>query len=224
MALVEWGYLVLVATLAQAALFSVVLIVVPLALLRRARVAEGRFGATFVYFAALGFAFLFVEIAFIERFTLFLSHPLYAIAVVLAAFLVFAGLGSGLSARFAARFGPRAVPLAVAAIAVAALLYVLLLPPLFEALRALGEGPKIALSLALIAPLAFFMGLPFPLGLSRLGRDAPRLVPWAWGINGCASVLSAVLATLLALELGFSAVVLLAIALYGLAAAEFRRL
>jgi len=66
------------------------------------------------------------------------------------------------------------------------------------------------------APLAFLMGMPFPLGLRRLATSAPGWIPWAWGINGCASVLSAVLATVLAIHLGFTAVVALAAGLYGL--------
>jgi hypothetical protein len=66
------------------------------------------------------------------------------------------------------------------------------------------------------------MGMPFPLGLARVGRELPQLVPWAWGINGCASVVSAVLATLLAIEFGFTVVVALAVALYLVAAAVWR--
>ena len=81
---------------------------------------------------------------------------------------------------------------------------------------------KIAISLALITPLAFCMGMPFPLALARLAAHMPGLVPWAWAINGCASVLSAILATLFAMSFGFRAVVLLALALYSLAAATFR--
>ena len=65
------------------------------------------------------------------------------------------------------------------------------------------------------------MGMPFPLALSRLAAHRPDLVPWAWGINGCASVLSAILATLLAMTFGFRVVVLMAMALYVLAAAKF---
>ena len=75
----------------------------------------------------------------------------------------------------------------------------------------------------LIAPLAFFMGMPFPLGLRRVADQAPRLVPWAWGVNGCASVLSAVLASLLATHVGFAVVVALAMGLYGIAALAFAR-
>jgi spermidine synthase len=223
-ALLELGYLILVATVIQAALVGVVLIVLPLGAVRRAAAgpeAGPRLVRVLLYFGALGLAFLFVEIAFIQRFVLFLGHPLYAVAVVLAAFLVFAGIGSGLSPRLAARAGARATPLAVAVIVAVALIYILLLPALFEWLRPLPIAARIVASLALIAPLALAMGMPFPLGLSRLSEAAPHLVPWAWAVNGCASVLAAVLATLLAIEMGFAAVVVAALALYGLAAAVF---
>ncbi|MCH9006138.1 MAG: hypothetical protein IH838_12735, partial [Proteobacteria bacterium] len=69
------------------------------------------------------------------------------------------------------------------------------------------------------APLAFCMGMPFPIGLSRVANNIPDFIPWAWGINGFASVISATLATLLAIEFGFTAVVLLALGLYMGAAA-----
>ena len=97
------------------------------------------------------------------------------------------------------------------------------LPVLFAPLMALPDAARIALSLALIAPLALFMGMPFPLVLARLKAQAPDFVPWAWGINGCASVASAILATLLTIGLGARAVVLIAAALYLLAAAIVRR-
>ena len=92
---------------------------------------------------------------------------------------------------------------------------------LFEQLLALPEAARAAVAVLLVAPLAFFMGMPFPLGLARLAAVAPSLIPWAWGINGCASVVSAILATLLAVHLGFGAVIVLAVALYGLAALAF---
>jgi hypothetical protein len=75
-------------------------------------------------------------------------------------------------------------------------------------------GYKLVISTLLIAPLAFFMGMPFPLALSSLKQQASDLIPWAWGINGYASVISAGLATLIAIDLGFTAVILIAILLY----------
>jgi spermidine synthase len=217
-ALLDWGYLILSATLAQAAFLSMALVLLPLWLGREKRSSAGWRIA--LYFGAIGLAFLFVEIASIHRFTLFLAHPLYAIGVVLAGFLVFAGIGSGLAPALERRFaGSRigALGLAIGALVLLAVAYILALPPLFAALITLPDAAKIALSLALIAPLAFFMGMPFPLALARLKASAPHLVPWAWGINGCASVLSAILATMLAMTFGTRMVVLTAAALYVLA-------
>ena len=73
-----------------------------------------------------------------------------------------------------------------------------------------------------IAPLAFAMGMPFPLGLARLSLRAPAFVPWAWALNGCASVIAAILALLLAMALGLRATLLLALALYVFAAWVWR--
>lgn len=214
--LLEWGYPVLAATLLQAVLASAALILLPLWLARKREPASatgrGRAGG---YFALLGCAFMFLEIAYIQKFILFLSHPLYAVGVVLCAFLIFAGLGS----RYALRWKQegRLPPGVIAAIAAIAAIYLVLLPPLFAALIALPDWARIAISLALIAPLAFFMGMPFPMGLAQMGRIAPQLVPWLWGINACTSVVSAILATLLAIHLGFNAVVLAGAGLYWLA-------
>src|SRR5690606_8519531 len=125
------------------------------------------------------------------------------------------GVAPALERRLPGRVG--ALHLALGAIVLLAVVYILALPPMFAALIALPDLARIALSLALIAPLAFFMGMPFPLALARLRADAPHLVPWAWAINGCASVLAAILATLLAMTFGTRIVVFTAAALYLLA-------
>jgi hypothetical protein len=166
-----------------------------------------------------------VEIAFIQKFILFLHHPLYAVATVLTAFLIFAGAGSAWSGR-RHRDNRSLSPLAgqaVAGIIVFGLAYALLLGTLFDPLVSLPLAWRLLISIALIAPLAFCMGMPFPLGLSLLGRRMPAMIPWAWGINGCASVLSAVMATLLAIQFGFTVVILSALMLYLLAALNFPR-
>jgi len=222
MPLLEWGYLVLVATLLQALLASAVLILLPLlALRRRGRAAVesvGR-GRVFVFFAAIGLAFLFIEIAFIQRFTLLLHHPLYAVATTLTGFLVFAGLGSHWSQRWTRdRRQSRGIAWAVAGIAGISLAWLVLLHTWPATLMVWPLPARFVLILCMIAPLAFCMGLPFPLGLSRLAERDPAYLPWAWGVNGCASVISAVLATLLAIHFGFGVVILLAVLLYGIAA------
>ncbi|MGD9264190.1 MAG: hypothetical protein PVJ71_00275 [Lysobacterales bacterium] len=213
--LLEWGYLVLIATLLLALLASFLLVLVPL-LLRRGddAAAAGAQWRYVGYFTAVGTAFMFIEIAFIQKFILFLHHPLYAVSVVLCAFLVFAGMGSLASSRWRGRRPALAVAMSIGVLAV---LYALMLPGLFGALAAAPGAVKIAISATLIAPLAFLMGMPFPLGLDVVASRAPAWIPWAWGVNGCASVVSAILAMLLAIHLGFAVVIFLAVALYLLA-------
>jgi len=217
--LVEWGYLILVATLLQAVIAGCVLILIPLTRIRRTwpTGTGARMGS---YFFLLGLAFLFVEMAFIQKFILFLSHPLYSVAVVLSGFLVFAGLGSEFSARLTFR---SPVTIATGAISAITLIYVFLLPVVFRQFMGSADAIKIVMSVVLIAPLAFCMGMPFPLGLKRLAERAPDFIPWAWGINGFASVMSAALATLLAIEFGFTAVLLFALLSYASAAFMLRR-
>ena len=221
---IEWGYLIIVATLIQAVIAGAVLILLPLSRIKRnwPRGTGMRMGG---YFFLLGLAFLFIEMAFIQKFILFLSHPVYSVAVVLSGFLVFAGLGSGSSGQLLQRVEQnerKAVAVAVAGISAIALLYLVLLPLFFQQLIGLADGLKFALSVLLIAPLAFCMGMPFPIGLKKVAGSAPDFIPWAWGINGFASVVSASLATLLAIEFGFTAVLLLALALYAAAAVVIR--
>jgi spermidine synthase len=226
--LLEWGYLLLIAALLQATVVSIVLIVLPLWRLRRQKATPGQQSRIGVYFTALGLAFLCMEIAFMQRFVLFLSHPLYATAVVLSAFLMFAGLGSGYAAQLTRRAPTvqhhgRPIALAVAGIVGVAVLDLVLLELLVQQGLGWPTATKITLALVLIAPLAFCMGLPFPLGLACVASHRPAMLPWAWGINGCASVLSAILATVLAIHYGFTVVVGLALGLYILAAAVLHR-
>lgn len=211
--LLELGYPVLVATLIQATAASALLILLPLWLGKtgRATVPAVR---VFVYFAALGLAFMFVEIAFIQKFTLLLAHPLYAVAVVLCGFLLFAGLGS----RYSRRAGTETVWKPVLAIILWSMVCLSVFPVLFDLAAGLADALKMLMSLALIAPLAFSMGMPFPRAMATLAAHSPASVPWAFGINACASVVGATFAALLAIHFGFTVVVGSALALYGLAA------
>ncbi len=220
--LLELGYPVLILTLLQASLASLFLIVLPLFFIKRNETAgplrhKGFAWRVAAYFFCIGLAFLFIEIAFMQRLVLFLSRPIYAIAVVLSGFLVFSGLGSRYAPRFVKEGRRWPVLPVVTALGLLALGYLWLLAPLFDRLMSLSDAPKILVAFGLIAPLAFCMGMPFPTGLARVSAAAPQLVPWAWGINGCASLISAILATLLAVHFGFTLVVLLALALYILA-------
>lgn len=220
LSLLDMGYPILIATLVQSAVISALLILAPL------RVLLPRSGGgsekslryqVFGYFFAIGLGFMFTEIVYIQKFILYLGHPLYAVAVVLAGFLVFAGMGSRYAARIAPQQAGRHIFRAAKIIIAVSAVYVLIFPPLFGLSIALPAPIKVAIVLALIAPLAFFMGMPFPLGLARLACEAEKLVPWAFGINGCASVVAAVLATVLAIHVGQFWLLVTALSLYGLA-------
>ena len=218
MPLLDWGYPLLIATLVQALVLGAALILVPLARSRDLGLGARRAvrWRTVAYFAALGTGFIFVEMAFIQKLVLFLSHPLYAVAVVLFAFLLFAGLGSLLSRKLAKAAAPRVtlLLLPVAAIVLLCALYLVWLPGFVDALMALPDAAKIAITMLLILPLGLSMGMPFPLGLEALSMREPALVPWAWGINACAAVAGAVIAAVLAIHAGFSAVLIAAMVLY----------
>ncbi len=215
--LLEWGYIIFIATLTVAVLLSVLLILLPLYFYQRTPASTETIKTFHVlcYFFAIGIAFLFIEIAFMQKFILFLHHPVYSASATLCAFLVFAGCGSQYSNRFSSLAHNRTVlAFTVTGIALVSTIYSVLLPILFETLAAVPLYAKVLICITLIAPLAFLMGLPFPLALSSLAQHAEQLIPWAWGINGCASVISAVLATLLAIHFGFNFVILSAAVLY----------
>ena len=229
-ALLELGELILIGGLGQALLFSLVLILLPL---HAGGLSGGRDALAWrigAYFTAIGLAFFFVEIAFIQKFILYLGHPTYAVAIVLAGFMVFAGLGARTSERLARVMSLRlgidrptvAIDLSVAGLALVAVGYLLTVPTVFATLSGLPIAGRALVSLTFIAPLAFFMGMPFPLGLTIVKRANRALTPWAWGVNGCASVIGAILAVLLAMHLGYVVVVTFALVLYVISALVIR--
>lgn len=226
--LIEWAYPILVLTLVQAIILSTAFIVSPLFLLGGlSRLPLGKIRVA-LYFLSLGFAFLFIEMAFIQKLILFLSHPIYSASAVLCGFLVFAGIGSRVAGSWDRRGSEyhsthRPFPLLAVACAIPILAFANLqtLPFLLKHCAHLHDTWRMAIVIALIAPLAFFMGMPFPHGLSIVAKGSPAWIPWAWGINGCSSVVATVLAPLLAIHYGFNTVIFLAMGLYGLAAALF---
>jgi hypothetical protein len=162
-----------------------------------------------VYFTLLGLAFLFVEMPLAQRFIVFVGHPITALAVVLFSVLLFSGLGSLTMPRW------RRLWMALGALVALVAVYPLVLPAVFDATFGAPLWLRVLISLALIAPLGVLMGVPFARGLRIVEARAPGLTPWAWAINGCASVVSAILAVMLAISWGFSAVLWLGAACYG---------
>jgi len=203
------GYLILFALLALSLVASGLLILLPLLRIGRAG-AGGR--ALLVYFACLGIGFLFVEIPLIQRFILFLDHPVYAFATVIFTLLIASGIASSLSERV-----PHRTMLGLLVLVI--LVYPPLLPIVFQAFLGYPLFARVGVSFVLLAPMGFLMGIPFPKGLARLHQNAPGLVPLAWGVNGCASVISSILATMGAMTWGLSTVIVAGAGAYALALA-----
>jgi len=212
----ELGYLLLVAALVQAMVLAVVFVVLPLAPRAGALAGVPGRAATMGYFVLLGAGFMFLEMGFLQKLILYLAHPVYAAAAAISSFLVFGGLGSYLSGRWQTR--PVTVIRRAAAIVVGlAVLYAVFLDPWLALTQPQAGWVRFLVGCLTIAPLATAMGHLFPAGLVRAGGASVALVPWAWAANGFASVAATVAAPLVAMEIGFLRLVLIAAAGYALA-------
>jgi hypothetical protein len=183
----------------------------------------GRVGPL-LYFIAIGLGYILVEVTFIQRFVLFLGHPTYALTVVVFLMLLSSGAGSIAARHWMARTNRLRV--ALAAIVLTALVYIFVLPLLLTALVGLPFLLKLLISAALLAPLGFAMGMPFPTGLRAVGAQTREpvllaggdaavgfgqdpvaqdsLIEWAWAMNAAASVLGSVLAIVIAIHFGLN--------------------
>ena len=199
----------LILLLVQVTGIAALLILLPLVRFSRRGLRTAGCWSYLVYFAGLGLGFIMIEIALLQRFTLFLGEPIYAFAAILGSLLVFTGAGAYVGERLGRGAGRRVgmvLPAALAVLTATALV----MPWLFNATLGLGLPMRVALSAALVAPLGLVLGMPFPLGLVVVGAGAPALLPWAWGVNGFFTVIGSVVAMLMGMMFGFSTVLIVA--------------
>jgi hypothetical protein len=195
------GYFVIVALLILAVSMAAVLILLPAAISSRGGGATRIRPVYPLYFGLIGSAFMLVEIPLIQRFILFLGHPAYALTAILFSLLASSALGSRLSGRVPLR-------IAIGLLVLTLLVAPLFLPWIFQVSLGEGLGVRMALTALMIAPVGFLMGIPFPGGIRWMmgevqeQRDSAPIA-WIWAVNGAASVVSSVLAALLALSFGF---------------------
>ncbi len=168
------------------------------------------------YFIAVGLGYILVEIAFIQRFVLFLGHPTYAITVVVFLMLLASGVGSLLSRRWLP--DPLSVRTPLVIITALVVIYVFSLPPLLTGLVGLPFALKLLISALLLTPLGFAMGMPFPSGLRALYGAGENTIEWAWAMNAASSVLGSVLAMVIAIQFGLGTTLACGAAAYALAA------
>jgi len=156
-----------------------------------------------LYFLFIGAGYILIEVALIQKFVLFLGQPVYALTVVIFSMLASSGLGSAFSRKL---IGPREGRLikTLGCVALLAALLALVATQTMTALLWLPIQLKIALTVAMIAPLGFVMGMPFPAALRRLEEWHAPSVRWAWSLNAASSVLGSVGALMCAIYLGLA--------------------
>jgi spermidine synthase len=205
--------IVLVSALALGTLLSLVLLATPLA---THAVPRARRWTWLFYFLSLGIAFIVVEVVLMQRFALFLGHPTYSVTTVLFAILLFSGLGAAWSDRRTGAVGDVVRP-ALWGLPVAIALLTFAVPPLLRELMGLPLAARLVIAIAVVGPVAFLMGIPFPTGIRAIAATEPRHIPWAWAANGCASVVGSVCAVLGAMLWSFSTMLVVAGLVYVLA-------
>jgi hypothetical protein len=214
---IDWKVNLGVAVLGMVLIISVLAVFAFLVLPLAARGGRTHRPATLLYFIAVGLGYILVEIAFIQRFVLFLGHPTYALTVVVFLLLLSSGAGSLASRRWKVSERLSWLPLALTMAVLSILVFVL--PPLLNALVGLPFPAKLAISALLLAPLGFAMGMPFPTGLRALAGDSggQSTVEWAWAMNAASSVLGSVLAMVIAIQFGLNVTLACGVVAYGLA-------
>jgi len=228
----EWGYLLIWATLGVACLTATVLLAIPLIWGWRAVFSRSPGKAlTVLYFACLGAGYIMVEVGLIAHFVMALGSPTISASVLITGMLVFSGLGALTSER-ALPHMRMVMPVLFVAVGAMLILYGLFLGQALDAIGAFPYPARLIICFLLIAPPAFLMGFPMPVAMTTLGRlGKDHMFVWAWGVNGCFSVIGAAAAPVIATNFGLAAVIevaglayLLAIpAFYGVIASDHAR-
>lgn len=216
---INLGVVVLLMVLVISIVAVLVFLIVPLLLARRTQSSIGnrQSNLSLLYFIAIGLGYILAEIAFIQRFVLFLGHPTYALTVVIFMMLLASGAGSVLSRRWLS--SPKRVWLPLTMVFLLLATYVFVLPPILRNLVGLAFVAKLVISALVLAPLGFAMGMPFPTGLRALaaGRGEDNTIEWAWALNAASSVLGSALAMVVAIQWGLNVTLACAAAAYVLA-------
>ena len=194
---------------------ALLLIVVPL-LFKRGSAKSAHAGRFLVYFTGIGVGFIFLEIALMQKLTLLLGQPLYSIVVTLFSILIFTGIGSFLSGPLL-RVGPnvaRMIPIGIAIVTAGIIMFS---DQIVASVIASDLTTRALVAGAMTAPLALLLGMPFAHGIGLLRKLSPGFVPWAWAVNGSASVVGSVFTVIVSMNFGFSAVLIAAIFIYAIA-------
>lgn len=212
----ELGYVILVITFLQLSVIAFLLIILPLLFRRAYYAGSSNKLPTLIYFFSIGTGFMFIEITLIQTFTKFLGDPIYSVAAILSSILVFSGIGSGVQKKLSMS-AARRMRIAAGSIIGIMLIYLVTVDPLLQFFIGAGTGWRFLITVLLLMPVSFFFGWMFPSGVHVLEQSGDNLIPWAWGVDGFASVAAAPLAIILSMSFGFTNVILLGLLFYAIA-------
>lgn len=206
---IDWGYFILILMLIPISISGVLFLLFPLMFFYpKERISFSEISL----FSLLGIGFFFIEMPLIQKFILFLSYPVYSVSIVITALLIFSGIGSLVSDKiFNAQ--QRVLYCGISILSIISL-YSIFFDSFLTYLFTMPFTLKIIVTIIMISPLGFFMGIPFPYALSQIKKLNSHSYPWAWGINGFFSVISIITATILAICFGLSAVLAVAVICY----------
>jgi hypothetical protein len=173
------------------------------------------FAMSVLYFSAIGFGYMLIQIPFLQRFSVYLGHPTYTFSVILFAMILFTSLGSMLSDRFPfdRHRWVLKLPLAIAG---AVLVLTFAIQPIIDATIQFALPLRSLIVVACMAPIALLLGFCFPVGMNLLGRVSPEAAAWMWGVNGACGVLASIAAIAISMWLGINTNLVIAAALYAL--------
>lgn len=167
-----------------------------------------------LYFAAIGFGFLLIEISQMQRLTIFLGHPTYSLSVMLFALLFSSGIGSYLTQNIQLATLKQNAFRRFILLFIALILLGILTPYVSELFQSFPNSVRILIAVLLIFPAGLFMGMLFPIGMKMASGDREPIKPWLWGINGATSVCASVLAVVIAMSFGISTAFWCGVAFY----------
>ena len=206
----------LLVTGAASILFTIIFIFVPLFFSRAGKVSWSGKASSLLYFSCLGSGFIIFELVFIQIFMKLIGYPLYTYSTVVFALLLAAGLGSYFSSKAGITPAVRwKIPFI--GIILTGLALTVTHQPIFELFLKTNEAVRILAAIALIFPLGFFLGMPFPLGILSIEKQPTGAIAWAWAMNGLFTVIGGILSVLLSIFCGFKITLLAALLIYCLA-------
>jgi hypothetical protein len=200
--------------LAVSILATAVILALPPLLLKQRLPVEAGLRVFLWYFVCLGAGYIMIQVALIQKFILLLGHPTYALTVIVFSMLSSSGAGSYFSRHFIGRDSIAKLSAVLCAIAASVAVIAFAAAPIGEYGVGLPLPLKVAVTVLLVAPVGFLMGMPFPTGLSRLELRYPQAVRWAWALNAASSVLGSAGAIFLAIYLGLRLTLLIGGAFY----------